>query len=338
MAYIVLKKDNIFHNLRLIEQRVSNKNKIAVVLKDNAYGHGLVQIASLCKEYGIKKAVVRDHNEALIIKDYFETIICLTISKEFDSSFEYVINDLKDFNNIPANTKVHLKIDTGMHRNGIFFDDLELAFDKVVEKDINLQAVMTHFRSADELSSEFFWQSKEFEKVKQKSKELIKKLNLHEIYFHSKATHSIFRSDCSDDDMVRVGLGLYGYLDLPKVFKDFGLKPVLSLWANKISQRELCIGQKIGYGGAFICKEDMVVSNYDLGYADGFPRLNEYHDFFVSDEEKILGRVSMDNLSINSNKDKIEIFNNVNKLANITNTINYDILVKLKPNISKLIV
>ena len=62
MAYITLNKNNFFHNLDIITKKTKSKDKIAIVLKDNAYGHGLLEIASMAKEYGITKAVVNNND------------------------------------------------------------------------------------------------------------------------------------------------------------------------------------------------------------------------------------------------------------------------------------
>ena len=64
MAKILLSKENLFHNLNIICNQAGSKEKVAVVLKDNAYGHGLLEIAQLANEFGIKKAVVRTLDEA----------------------------------------------------------------------------------------------------------------------------------------------------------------------------------------------------------------------------------------------------------------------------------
>jgi alanine racemase len=57
LAKILINKKNLFYNFELISKKATNKEKVAVVLKDNAYGHGLVEIAKLANEFGIKKAV-----------------------------------------------------------------------------------------------------------------------------------------------------------------------------------------------------------------------------------------------------------------------------------------
>ena len=76
MAYCLINKSNYYYNLSRIEKKI-DRDKIAVVIKNNAYGHGLIEIAKLASEYGIKHAVVCSLNEALIVSSLFKTILVL---------------------------------------------------------------------------------------------------------------------------------------------------------------------------------------------------------------------------------------------------------------------
>ncbi len=76
MALITISKSNYFHNLDYLCQKAGGKDKLMVVIKDNAYGHGIKIIAKLAWEYGIKRAGVKNLSEALHVKDFFnETLI-----------------------------------------------------------------------------------------------------------------------------------------------------------------------------------------------------------------------------------------------------------------------
>ena len=114
MAYIELSKANYFSNLDSLCQKLGSTKKLAVVLKDNAYGHGILPMASLAKEYGIKRAIVRYTFEAKLIEEYFEDILVLSETSDFKSQFSYTINSLEHIPYMPP-ISVHLKIDSGMH-------------------------------------------------------------------------------------------------------------------------------------------------------------------------------------------------------------------------------
>lgn len=192
MAYITLNKNNFFNNLDIVSQYTKSVEKIAVVLKDNAYGHGLAEMASLAKEYGIKKAVVQNDDDAKVINEYFEYILALNeIPHTKSDKVRYTINDLQSISRFPHGTKVELKVDTGMHRNGVAMSELKEAFEKIKKQELVLEAVFTHHRSADELSSEWFWQKNNFKKVKEEVKVLAKEFGFGELRFHSSNSASL---------------------------------------------------------------------------------------------------------------------------------------------------
>jgi alanine racemase len=110
------------------------------------------------------------------------------------------------------------------------------------------------------------------------------------------------------------------------------------LWGDKISSRVLKKGESVGYGATFTAKEDMQISTYDIGYADGFLRIDPKVEFFTKDRSKLLGIVSMNYISVQSSKDEICIFDNVKVLQKIHNTISYEILTILSDKIKRKII
>nr|WP_321267666.1 alanine racemase [uncultured Sulfurimonas sp.] len=333
MAYIILNKNNFFNNLDIIASRTKSKDKVAIVLKDNAYGHGLKEMAALSCEYGLKKAVVRTQEDAKTVEDFFEYILVLgEIPKTPSKKIRYTINDISSIDKFPENTLVELKVDTGMHRNGILMSELESSFAKIKDARLVLEGVFTHHRSADELTSEWFWQNENFKKVKKEAKSLAQKFGFATPKFHSANSASLFRSENFDEDMTRVGIASYGCLE-----GDFSLLPVLSLYADKLSSRELKKAQRVGYGGTFEAEEDCIVSNYNFGYGDGFLR-NASNKFITPRGAKQVGRISMDNSSFVSNEEKLLIFDNAQDAAKHFDTISYEVLTSLKSYIKREIV
>jgi alanine racemase len=166
--------------------------------------------------------------------------------------------------------------------------------------------------------------------VKEKVLKLTKEHGLKIPLFHSANSATLLRLQNYEDDFARCGIASFGYEEFPKSFEIPKLKPVLSLWAEKIATRELKKGQRVGYGGTFKAKENMIVSTYDIGYGDGFFR-------FV-DDEKILGRVSMDSFSMKGNSDKVLLILEAKEIAKHFETISYDVLTKLSPDIKRIIV
>ncbi len=326
MAYITLNKNNFFHNLDIIAKKTKSKDKIALVLKDNAYGHGLLEIAQMAQEYGITKAVVQDYDEAMKIEPYFEYILILAdFPQKSNDTFRYTINDINTIHKFPKDTKVELKIDTGMHRNGITLDEISQAKQMIQKQELCLEAIFTHHRSADELTSEWFWQNEVFKNVKKQFKN---------VRFHSCNSAALFRHSEFDEDIARVGIAAYGCLELPSAFDEVALKPVLSLYASKISSRVLKKGQAIGYGAMYSTQKDELVSTYDFGYGDGFLRMCS-NNFLTPNGNKLLGRVSMDNASFIGNEENLLIFNDARIMAKAAKTISYEVLTSLKKKLKR---
>jgi alanine racemase len=339
MAYIILNKNNFFNNLDIIAKSTKGRDKIALVLKDNAYGHGLLEMASMAKEYGVKKAVVRTMEEAKQIESFFEYILVLgrTQTALKSQKIRYTINDIASIDKFEHGTKVELKVDTGMHRNGIAMSELEEAFLKIKEAGLILEAVFTHHRSSDELTSEWFWQKENFAVVKEKSRKFSLEFGFGSLRFHSSNSASLFRQLDFDEDMARVGIAAYGCIKVPDALHVKELKPVLSLWASRVSSREIKAGERVGYGGDYVAAEDCVLGNYDFGYGDGFLRACAC-GYKTPDGTELVGRISMDNSTFKSDKEKILVFEDARDVAPFAKTISYEVLTSLKPEIKRTVI
>ena len=334
MAYITINKQNFYYNLKQIALKVGSVDKIAIVLKDNAYGHGLELMAELASEFGIKHAIVRNDSEAEKIYPLFETILVLDGKCRKLQKYHYAINSIEQIDSIPQGTKVELKIDTGMRRSGIEIEQLEEALQKIETQGLELVGLMTHFRSADALSSELFWQMKQFDAVKKR----LKALGIDGFRVHSCNSSATLRQKTMQEDIVRIGISAYGYNELPYPFDAIELKPVLSLYAQKISARVLKAGESLGYGGAFTAPKEMQVSSYDLGYGDGWCRGNTKEPFITSDGFKILGRVSMDMISLESTLESVCIMNDAQETAKYFGTISYEVITALSSDIKRQVI
>jgi alanine racemase len=333
MAFIKIDKDNFFHNINQFILKTGSKDTIGIVLKDNAYGHGLELMAKLSAEFGLTQAVVRTYDEAKRIKRFFQNILVLGDRAIVDKECSFTINSMDDIIKAQKGSKVELKVDTGMHRNGIAMNEIEEALELIKTKELNLKGVMSHNRSADELSSELFWQYKQFEEVKS----IAGKSLFEDIRFHSFNSASSIRLNCLDEDMIRLGIGAYGYSELPNIYDTLELKPVLSLWAKKISTRVLKKGDRVGYGGTFIAPREMIVSTYDLGYGDGWMRNSTQKPFITAEGIPILGRVSMDYISLESTKNEVCIIDNALKAGRQIGTISYEIITQLSKDMDRVV-
>jgi alanine racemase len=334
MAFITIDKANFFHNLSQLAIKAGSKKRLAVVLKDNAYGHGLEIMAQLAAQFGIEEAVVVRTAEAETIRSFFRRILILDDAPFADERFSFAITDLRQLETVDPAARIELKVDTGMHRNGIAIEELDTALDLIRKRGLTLVGVMTHYRSADVLSSELAWQIKRFETIKRR----VRGAGFEEVRFHSHNSAALLRAHRFDEDIARVGIAIYGYNTLPEPFDRIELRPVLALHARRVSTRTLPAGARIGYGGEFAAPRTMTVSTYDIGYGDGWPRGDAHDPYVTAEGLPILGRVSMDFVSLEGDRPQVCIMDDARRAAEHFGTICYEMTTRLMPTIERRIV
>ncbi|MAV64335.1 MAG: alanine racemase [Pelagibacteraceae bacterium TMED237] len=333
MSFCVINSKNFKHNIDLVTQKIE-LDKIGFVIKNNAYGHGLIEMAKLAHNNGIKNAIVISIDEAELIRDFFDTILVLADIPKIKSSnnIHITINELDSISKIPEGSSVELKVDTGMRRNGVLVSQVSKALNQIDSRGLVLKGVYTHF--ADSFNDSFLSEQKmEFDTIR---KVIENNFNYSSIRFHCSSSSGVFKFNNNAYDMARIGIALYGYINSPD---KIDLKPILSLWANKISTRQLAKGDKVGYGGSFISNKKMKISTYDIGYGDGFIRIDENKkQAEIKDGRRIIGRVSMNNLAVEGEDQEICLFDDVTRLAEIHKTIPYEILCRIRSNIKKKVI
>ena len=342
MAFITLSKAHLFHNLELLCTKAGGKERIMAVLKDNAYGHGLLEIASLIHEFGIRKVAVKNILEARKIASWFDEVLVLVdypTSELLPPTISLAIPSYEALIACQDGATIHLAIDSGMHRNGIQEAQLEKALECILLKKLHVKGVFTHFRSSDELSSEFFWQKSVFARFKERIQAFVEANNLPKIAFHSSNSSALLRRESlGDEAYARCGISLYGYTTLHPLLGTYDLKPILALWAQKLSTRTLKKGERVGYGGMYEAKEDELISTYDVGYGDGFFRFDGEIPVQMADAKRSKGRMSMDSFCLGGNADVVCMFDDANGLAKHFNTISYEIITKLSPFLERKII
>ncbi len=342
MAYITINQAHFTHNLDLLCGKAGGKDKVMAVLKDNAYGHGLELMANLASTYGLQKAAVKNLQEANLISHLFGEVLILADhppTHEVFPNISFAAHAFETLLLFPKGTAIHLSIDTGMHRNGVREDKIEAAILCIKEKGLNLKGVFTHFRSSDELSGEFFWQRANFERAKELVKTLLEKHGLPHIAFHSCNSAGLLRTQSlGSDDFARCGIAMYGYTTLHPMIEKSALKPVLSLWAEKLSTRSIKQGERVGYGGLYEAPHDEVISTYDIGYGDGFFRFDGNGELFLANQQAIKGRMSMDSFCTSGNSQKVCMFEDATALAMHFRTISYEIITKLSSTLKRVII
>jgi len=334
----------------------------APVLKSNAYGHGLVPIAQILDGENIAFFVLDSLYEAMILRNNgikSEILIIGYTQPENIKScrlirISFAITSLEQLKEVAEMTKskikIHLKIDTGMHRQGVAIDQINEAIDVIKSNGfLILEGICSHFADADNADRTFTEsQIKKWNGIVPLFKE-----NFQTIKFtHIGATAGAFYSGQTEGDTIRLGLGLYGMNSSP--FDKLNLKPVLQMQSIITSVKKLRAGEYVGYSATYKAKKDMAVATVPVGYFEGVDRRLSNCGFFKISGNfcPIVGRVSMNITSIDMTSapdakygDKIIVIsknkedkNSVENIAEVTKTIPWEILVHIPEHLRRTVI
>ncbi len=198
--------------------------------------------------------------------------------------------------------QIHIKIDTGMTRIGIYPDDDGIALIQQISKlpGLEIEGIFTHFATADEADkTKTYHQISLFKEYVNKLQQI---LDFQIPMKHCSNSAGIIELPEANMDAVRAGIILYGLWPSEEVKADakIQLKPVLTLKSRIIYIKTVPKGQEISYGGTFTTERDTRVATICIGYGDGYPRsLSNTGDVLLKGKRApILGRVCMDQFMI----------------------------------------
>ncbi len=316
-VYAGIELDNVRYNLDQIASRLADGTKIIGVIKTDGYGHGALPIAKELETldyvhgYGVATA-----EEALMLKNNGIRKPIIIIGYSFPSSYEEMMvrsvrltvfreDMLEELDKLASRLglicNVHIKVDTGMSRIGIFPDDSGIEFVRkaLTYKHLKLEGIFTHLARADESDKQYAdAQFKRFDTfVKRIKDELSYEFEL----VHLANSAAIIDMPATNYDLVRAGIIMYGMWPSEEVSKDvIDLKPLLSLRSHITFIKTVPKGTQISYGGTYITDKDTVIATVPVGYGDGYPRSLSGKGYVIVRGKKvpILGRVCMDQFMI----------------------------------------
>ncbi|GBL25970.1 alanine racemase [Candidatus Planktophila sp.] len=351
----------IAENLKFIKSKTSAQ--VLAVVKADAYGHGLIDVAKAAEKAGadwfgtalLEEGIALRNNgitKPIIswltpIGEDFKTAINLDIDLSL-SSIE-LLNEIilvgKSINKVP---RVHIEIDTGMNRGG-FGDDWGLLLPEIVKavkaNEIKAIGIWSHFAMADEPNE--VMNKTQLDVFTQKVKQL-SDAGVSPEFIHIANSAAALSNRAAHKNIIRWGIGLYGLS--PDVINmgdsnSLGLKPAMKLFAKLQLVKAVKAGQSVGYGGTAITKSDTKLGVVTLGYADGVPRnANNSAGIFVAGKRApLIGRVSMDQFvvdlgadSLAKTGDEVIVFGDgskgeytIDEWAKACGTINYEIVTRI---------
>ena len=345
-TYVQVDLSAIAHNIRQLK-RTANTQVMAVV-KADAYGHGMEQVARVAMEEGVEWFAVATADEAVKLRDVTPAghILLLSAPEDVQSAAALVAADIAMCVYTPAHIRmiaeqcalqhkqaaVHIKIDTGMHRIGLFKNEVQNVLDLLLTHGAKVEGIFTHYACSDcnqELTQR---QYDEF-------KSIVESLNYPFKYIHTSNTDATVNFNDEISTHVRCGLGILGYSSF-----ESDLKPVVSLYTHINNTKCLPKDQSLSYGHHYTTSKDEYISTLTIGYADGLWRKNTLRHVYVEDEyATIVGNVCMDQLMIRTNQyhpfgTLVEIFGNhisLYDMAKELDTIPYEILTSLSDRVDR---
>jgi alanine racemase len=303
---------NLAFNFQSVKKFVGNTVEYMAVVKADAYGHGAVQCAKKLEAENIDwLAVVLPEEGLELRKSGIKTpILCLGSfwngqeSLLLENNITPVIYQkeaAENFNRAAAEkglkAKIHVKVDTGMGRIGVRFDEVS-EFVKVLNslKHLSVEGLMTHFAVADNLSENEFTdtQIKRFDEAVK----IFEENGFCPKYKDLANSPGAIAHENSRGNMVRLGGVLYGLGGdvLPKEIIKPNLKPVMSLHTRIAHLKNVPNGETLGYSRTFLTERDSVIATVPIGYRDGYRRsLSNRGRVIVKDSfAPVVGRISMD--------------------------------------------
>jgi alanine racemase len=301
------------YNIRRIGEIVGPRVKVLAMIKAEAYGHGMAGVARAAERAGASMLGFATLSEALSLteaRSLPRLVVGWTPGWLAESAIQNdvacMVSDLETAGvfaraaqAIGKRVRVHVKVDTGMHRLGFMLDEAVDAIAKIAAMEgLVLEGVFTHFAKADEADPAYTYG--QFEKFKRVLTE-IEARGIHIPIKHCANSPTILRFPEMHLDMVRPGIILHGLDPSDDVLCPSDFKPVLTLKTMIASVKTLPPGSPVSYGGTYITQGYERIAVIPIGYADGFRRKpHNWGEVLVCGQRApIVGRVCMDQCMIN---------------------------------------
>ena len=350
-SWVEINIGNLEHNIKEIRKNVPEKTKILGVVKADAYGHGSVMLAPTILASGIDMLGVASIDEGVDLRNANINCEILVLGAVPVWAVESAVKaDLnisifskghidackKAYERTGIRPKVHIKLDTGMNRIGVSFEDAVDFIKEVQSCDfIELNGIFTHLAFAENVE--------ESQKQIDKWEKIISQIDAKDLLLHLQNTAGTLCYDVKNTNMRRVGISLYGLKpDFPENCNvNLNLKPLISLKGRVVNIHYANVGEGISYSYTFKANEKRKIATIPVGYADGVPRALSNKIFAELNGQKIqqVGNITMDQMMFDITGVDCEVGdvitllseeNSIDNWAKILNTINYELTCRLK--------
>ncbi|MDA3953523.1 MAG: alanine racemase [Bacteroidales bacterium] len=378
-SYIELSKSALKNNLRFLQKHINENTRYSMVIKANAYGHGIEDILPMIEDFGVNHFSVFSAVEAMranrIKQDKCDIMIMGWISDEsmewaieHDISFYvFTIDRLKAAceasKKVGKPAKIHIEIETGMHRTGFCREELETVVDVIKNnrKCLEIEGICTHYAGAESINN--------YNRIQSQIKtfhELCSWVNDHGIhpkYRHTACSAALLIYPETAMDLVRIGISNYGFwpsneIRMNKIINEYNnqdpLLRVLSWKSEVMSVKTVDEGKYVSYGTSFLTNRKTKIATVPVGYGYGYSRnlSNLGHVLIHGKRVSVIGAVNMNMMVVDATDitdikegDEVVLIGNqgdntitVSSFSDMSNSLNYELLTRLPNHIPRYIV
>ncbi len=376
LNWVEIDRQSLLHNLRLFRRLVGKERKLLVVVKSNAYGHGMCEVSEISLRGGADWLGVYALEEGLTLREHGFTCPILVmgyisfpnLSLAIEHDLTMGISSLDTLKALGELTKagdlkarVHLKLETGLNRLGLQEKELSEAFTILNESPaIAVEGLYTHFANIEDTLCHDFAQ-KQLATFKKLSSRIISRIGSAHVMRHSACTAATLLFPDTYFELVRAGIGTYGMwpsketlitaLETQKHLLE--LRPIIT-WKSRIAQvKRVKPGDTIGYGRSYRVTRPARIAVIPTGYADGYDRALSNRGYVLIDgkEAPVLGRICMNMFMVDvthipnaSLEDEVVLLGRQGKeiisadtLAELIGTINYEVTARINPLLPRVV-
>jgi alanine racemase len=341
-------------NVQLIRRDLPKNVQLLAVVKDEAYGHGALDVARIALEEGAWGFGLSTLEEAMGLREAGIAEPLLLLGERQEAELPWCVeHDLTVCVNEPHTVRklaqiaaahdrrvpVHLKIHTGMSRYGVRWDEaLPLIEHIVAEKSLLLEGVMTHFAQSDETDKTFA--NLQFARFNEVLKGMAER-GISVKYRHTCNSGGFLDLPHAHLEMVRVGILLYGVFPSSVCRRIPGIEPVMSVKARIAAIQKIKPGEVVGYGMRYTASSERRIAVLPIGYGDAFPRVRNQGGALIRGKRApLIGGPAMDAIMVDITEiseaqmwDEAVIMGRqgneeitVHEIAKLKNSVSYDVL------------
>lgn len=353
------------HNCRLLKSRLTPGVELCPVLKADGYGHGALHCVSTVATSGADRIAVATAREGVQVRSILPDVPLLVLGALAPGEIEMAVSARTDVAAwdpafiaslatqaaaIEGQIGVHVKYDTGMGRLGSTDPGqvLEMARSVAANPNLRLEAIWTHFATADETDTSF----RDLQRDRLAELGERARAEFPGIRLHAANSAAMIADPKTHFDLVRPGVAIYGMDPFGRDPADHGLRPVLSFHSYVASVKQFEPGMSAGYGRSWIADRPTRIVTVPVGYGDGVRRaLSNRGEVLINGiRYPIVGAVSMDNLAVDvGTRDPIQVGDEVTligaqgdaeiraeEIAGWLDTINYEVTCGLSPRVPRI--